>query len=270
MSDKAVCIDSVNIKKMITKRISKLIKSLQLKKYRKKTGLFVVEGKKVVAELLGSGYNIQTLIGTPVFMNLPEVLAKSDRIKEHITTGAKELSAVSHFKTSDSALAIVEMPKHSHYQEAEDQYVIVLDDIKDPGNLGTILRIADWYGIRHIICSPETTDAYSPKAISASMGSFIRVNTYYIALDSFLSKSHLPVYAAVVDQGNDVHHVSFSKGGALLMGNESRGINKNFEKYIDYKISIPAFGHAESLNVSISTGIICDNIARILSKGSKK
>lgn len=251
---------------MITRRTLKLIKSLQLKKYRKKYGLFLVEGSKVVTELLGSEYNVQTLIGTPVFMETAEDYLRSRKIPEIITTDEKSLSKAGHLQTNNSALAIVEIPEPPTLPAQPEGYVLALDDVKDPGNLGTILRIADWYGIQHIICSPETTDVYSPKVISASMGSFLRVSVVYQVLGTFLEHSKMDVYAAYVEEGHSVHHADFGKAGILLMGSESHGISPKLESYVTHKINIPSFGRAESLNVSVSTGIICDNILRFISE----
>lgn len=247
---------------MIRKQTLKLIKSLQLKKYRKKYGLFLVEGNKIVTELLQSGYKVQTLIGVPVFIETLEDYPEIQKIPEVIETDEKSLSKAGHLQTNNAALAIVEIPSTPTLPPQPEGYLLALDDVKDPGNLGTILRIADWYGIEHVVCSPETTDAYSPKVISASMGSFLRVNVLYQELGPFLEQSKTDVYAAYVGEGNSVHHTDFGKTGILLMGSESHGINSKLEPYVTQKINIPSYGSAESLNVSVSTGIICDNLLR--------
>jgi RNA methyltransferase, TrmH family len=247
---------------MVSKRILKLVKTLQQKKYRKKYKLFLVEGSKNVLELLSTNYSIRTLIMTPVFSETHEEVLRNHKIVEVIQTDEKNLSAASSFKNNNAAVAIVEMPEQVSYQSQVDDYVLVLDDVKDPGNFGTLLRIADWYGVRQVVCSPETTDLYNPKVISASMGSFLRVNVYYMELDLFFKENHQPVYGAYADSGENVHTVNFSKNGVLLMGSESHGIHPRYNSYVDYRITIPAYGQAESLNVSIAASVICDNMRR--------
>lgn len=247
---------------MVSKSILKLVKSLQQKKYRKKYKLFLVEGSKNVLELLSTNYRIRTLIMTPVFSEKHEEMLDTSKILEVVFTDEKSLSSIGSFKNNNAAVAIVEIPEPSLYQSQTDEYVLVLDDVKDPGNFGTILRIADWYGIHQIVCSPETTDLYNPKVISASMGSFLRVNVYYMELHSFFEENNKPVYGAYADAGTNVHTINFSKEGILLMGSESHGIHPRYRPFVDHRINIPAYGRAESLNVSIATSIICDNMRR--------
>lgn len=213
-------------------------------------------------ELFSSNYSIRTLIMTPVFAEAHEEILKAHKIFEVVQTDEKTLSSVSSFKNNNAALAIVEIPQTDPYQSQTDDYVLVLDDVKDPGNFGTILRIADWYGIHQIICSPESTDHYNPKVISASMGSFLRVSVYYMELNTFFKQNDKPVYGAYAAAGTNVHTVDFVKSGVLLMGSESHGIHTSLDTYVDFKINIPSYGQAESLNVSIATSIICDNMRR--------
>ncbi|MDF9794852.1 TrmH family RNA methyltransferase [Catalinimonas alkaloidigena] len=248
---------------MISKRILKLIKSLQQKKYRKKYKLFLVEGGKNILELLSTHFSIRTLIATPVFIEVHKDLINKHEVAEIISTDEKQLSTASTLKSNNAAIAIVEIPENLPYQSSPGAYELVLDDINDPGNLGTILRIADWYGIPQIICSPETTDLYSPKVISASMGSFLRVNVFYMDLESFFKKNRKPVYAAYAAAGENVHTLNFSKEGVLLMGSESHGIHPRYAKYVNCSVHIPSYGKAESLNVSIATSVICDNMRRL-------
>lgn len=247
---------------MISKRILKLIKSLQQKKYRKKYKLFLVEGSKNILELLSTHFSIRTLIATPVFIEVHKDLINKQKVVEIIQTDEKQLSAASTLKTNNAALAIVEIPDAQPYQSIPGQYELVLDDINDPGNLGTILRIADWYGIPQIICSAETTDLYNPKVISASMGSFLRVKVFYTTLELFFKKNNKPVYAAYADAGENVHTINFGREGILLMGSESHGIHPDYAAYVDHRVHIPSYGQAESLNVSIATSVICDNMRR--------
>ncbi len=251
---------------MVTKRTLKLIKSLQLKKYRKKYNLFLVEGSKVVTELLESEYKIITLVATQVFFDTWEDTQKLKQIPEVYLADEKTLSTASHFRNNSTVLAVVSIPDSSTppLPISAAPYVLVLDDVKDPGNLGAIVRIADWYGIWNLVCSPETTDLYNPKVISASMGSFLRVRLHYTELVPFLEQANAKVYAAFVKEGTDVHLTQFGASGIILMGSESHGIGPHLEKYVTHKINIPRYGSAESLNVSVSTGIICDNLLRII------
>ncbi|WP_017732201.1 TrmH family RNA methyltransferase [Nafulsella turpanensis] len=245
---------------MITKKQSQLIKSLHLKKYRKKEQLFFVEGTKSVLELLESDYETRTVYATPLFLqdNAKE-LEKAN--VELVSVPADILAGLGTFKTNDSALAVAEMKPNQPLEATAGEYALLLDDVNDPGNLGTIIRIADWYGIKKLICSENTVDFYSPKVVAAAKGSFTRVRAYYTNLPGFLAGNRLPVYGADLE-GADVHHFSFSGGGYLLMGNEANGIHPDLYPFISKKIRIPAYGGAESLNVAIATAIICDNLRR--------
>jgi TrmH family RNA methyltransferase len=133
----------------------------------------------------------------------------------------------------------------------------VLDDIRDPGNLGTMIRTADWYGVKHIIASEESADFYNPKVLSATMGSFCRVQVFYTDIESYLRMVRRPVYGTFLD-GLDVHQVNFKEGGLIVIGNESNGISQSIEKLVTQKITIPRYGNAESLNAAIATGVILD------------
>jgi len=245
---------------MIAKKTLKYIKSLQLKKYRKIENSFLVEGAKSVIELLNSDFTIRTLFATEVFLNSHKQLIDTKNIQISVVS-EQDLAAAGSYKTNDAAIAIVAM-KENKPVKGDEGLTLVLDDIRDPGNLGTIARIADWYGINNIVCSLECADQYNPKVIAASMGSFTRVNFYYTNLQEYLSNSKLPKYGAYLE-GQSVHDCAFDGHGLLVMGNESNGINPNLEKLIDARINIPGFGRAESLNVAIATAVICDNFRRI-------
>ena len=138
-----------------------------------------------------------------------------------------------------------------------------MDNVRDPGNLGTVIRTADWYGIQQIVCSLETTDVYAPKVISASMGSFLRVSVAYTDLSSYLSLATVPVYGAALDRGVDLHRQPIrSAGGVILLGNESSGVRPELEPYVSEYVHIPRYGGAESLNVGVAAAVICDNLIR--------
>lgn len=242
---------------MLSKAKIKFVKSLQIKKYRKQEQLFVVEGEKSVKELLNSSFRTSMVVGTPSF--LASLTVSKD--VEVIEATEKELEGLGEFQSNDGGLAVAHMKPNSYLDAVAGEYALVLDDIRDPGNLGTILRIADWYGIGKIIASEETADLYSSKVISSTMGSFTRVETYYTSLTEYLKNITIPVYGALLD-GSDVHKTTFASGGLLVIGNESRGISAGVIPYITHRITIPRYGKAESLNAAIATGIICDNIRR--------
>jgi TrmH family RNA methyltransferase len=245
---------------MFSKNKAKFIKSLQIKKFRTEYKQFLVEGAKSILELINSDYVINELLVTENFQKEYASALYKRNIKPTIIT-ENELSNISSFSSNNSALAVVSMKENKSLSVKNNEWGIILDDIKDPGNMGTIIRIADWYGIHKIICSETTADYYNPKVISSSMGSFTRVEIFYSNIETFLSSVTLPVYAADLE-GKDVHHYSFSSGGYLVMGNESEGLSSGIKKYITEKIHIPRYGQAESLNVAIATAILCDNIKR--------
>ena len=162
---------------------------------------------------------------------------------------------------NDDGIATVMMPSHTEFIENPKSWTLVLDSISDPGNLGTMLRIADWYGISRIICSKNTVDVYNPKVIMASMGSFMRVRVSYEDLPSLLKKTKLPVYGAFLG-GENIHHADLGTPGYLVIGNESHGISTEVASLVSRKITIPKIGGAESLNAAIASAIVLDNIFR--------
>ncbi|MGB3588247.1 MAG: RNA methyltransferase [Tunicatimonas sp.] len=247
---------------MVPKKTLKLIKSLQLKKYRYQEKLFLVEGAKSIVELLTSSLRVRTLIGTSVFTNQHISLIKRYSPKLELYQAEEPVvSSISSFKNNNAGIAVVEMPV-LQVPSTLVGYALVLDNIRDPGNLGAIIRIADWYGISTIICSPETTDEFHPRVISASMGSFLRVAVYRTELTSYLQATKLPVYGTLVNQGTSVHDLDFAGQGLILLGNESEGISESVKSYITNAVCIPQFGKAESLNVSMAAAVICDNMKR--------
>jgi len=242
---------------MISKAKTKLIKSLQVKKYRKQEQCFLAEGAKTVQELLDSDFEIVTLLATHNFLSTLERLPSC----EIIEVTENDLAGLAEFQTNNAALSVVKMKPNIPVFPLENEWAIVLDDIRDPGNLGTIIRTADWYGINKVIASDETADFYNSKVISATMGSFTRVEIFYTSLQNYLAEYKGNVYGAYL-KGEDVHQKNFSRGGVLLIGSESHGISPALEQFVTDKITIPSYGKAESLNAAIATGIICDNIRR--------
>ncbi|MEM6525010.1 MAG: RNA methyltransferase [Bacteroidota bacterium] len=242
---------------MVSRTITKFIKSLQLKKYRKLEQLFLVEGDKSVVEVLQSTYKVRQVLSTQEFQErYPELLKSTERI----TANERELSAMGNFRTNNSAIAVVEMSSNTPFEIA-DGFGIVLDDVNDPGNLGTIIRVADWYGFSRIVASLNTADLYNPKVISASKGSFTRVRLYYTDLSVYLKEANVPIFGAFME-GDSVHKIEFRERGLIVMGNESNGISDELSPLISKRISIPRYGQAESLNVGVATAVICDNLRR--------
>jgi RNA methyltransferase, TrmH family len=242
---------------MLTKSGAKFIKSLQVKKYRKQEQCFLIEGAKSVQELLVSDFELVTLLGTADFLRsikkLPSV--------EIIETTEKELQGLGEFQSNNAALAVAKMKPNLSFNVEKNEYALILDDIRDPGNLGTIIRTADWYGVNKIIASTETSDFYNSKVITSTMGSFTRVSIFYTELTDYLSNIQQKVYGAYLD-GQDIHALTFAPGGFIVIGNESRGISSELERYVTDKITIPRFGKAESLNAGIATAVVLDNLRR--------
>ena len=241
---------------MLTKASAKFIKSLQLKKYRNIEQLFVVEGVKSVDEVINSAFELKMIVADDLFIKereLPDI--------EVVVASKRELSQLGSFKTNDGALAVVNQRINDPLLLGSQELAIALDDINDPGNMGTIIRIADWYGIDKIIASKQTVELYNPKVIAASKGSFTRIKVYYEDLESILKTSSLPKYGAFMN-GSNVHAEKLTNTGIIVMGNEAKGISQAIENLIDIKISIPKYGQAESLNVAMATAIICDNFKR--------
>ncbi len=242
---------------MLSKAKIKFIKSLQIKKYRKQEQCFLVEGAKSVHELLASDFELVTLLGTTEFLSTITYPLKC----EVIEVSPKELDGLGEFQTNDASLAVARQKPNTKIEILVDEFALVLDDIRDPGNLGTIVRTADWFGINKIIASTETADFYNSKVITSTMGSFTRSEIFYTDLETYLSKVNRKIFGAYLD-GENVHEVDFQSGGLIVIGNESKGIAPSLEKFITDKITIPRYGKAESLNAAIATAVICDNVRR--------
>lgn len=248
---------------MITKSWAKIIKSLQIKKYRDKEGMFIVQGYKSILELLHSNWSVKMLCCTEDFYAENQSLI-DESASERLIVKQKELESLGTFKSNNSGLAVVEKKENDPVKKVGNEWVLVLDNINDPGNMGTLIRIADWYGITKLITSSTSVDLYNPKVITASMASFLRVSVFYTDLSEFFQdqKDHEKILGAYLD-GKSIYQFDNKKnGGYLVLGNESHGIDDKLEDYITDKISIPRVGQAESLNVSVSAGILLDNLFR--------
>ena len=242
---------------MLSKATIKFIKSLQVKKYRKQEQCFLIEGAKSVEELMASDFEVVKVLGTPAFLSSLTISPKAERIEVEESI----LSGLGEFQTNRTALAVARLKPNERVHVSPHEYALVLDDIRDPGNLGTIIRTADWYGIRKIIASSETADFYNPKVISATMGSFTRVQMYYTDLTDYLSQNSLSIYGAFLD-GTDVHEMAFGMGALILIGSESHGISANLHRFVTERVTIPRYGGAESLNAGVATAVILDNLRR--------
>lgn len=239
---------------MLTKNQIKLIASLSRKKHRNQHQLFVVEGKKGVDEFLNSSFELYHL-----FAATDDFEVTSDKFTK--ITGS-ELKKISNLSTPNTALALFKIPKNTAIDYTK--LIVALDDVRDPGNLGTIIRLCDWFGIRHLVCSDTTVDCYNPKVVQASMGSLKRVSTHYLDLQIFLKSSSMPKFGAFME-GADIYTHILPAQGILVMGNEANGISPEVEILIDKKISIPRFGNlqaTESLNVATATAILLSEFSR--------
>jgi len=231
---------------------------LQLKKYRNKAQSFLVEGTKSVLELLQSNFEVTHLIGTASFLESNEAAWSKLAIQPQVVD-SEQLSKISALQTNQEVLAVVRYLPEEPLPVDPEKFYLALDRINDPGNLGTIIRTADWYGIDQIFCSTDSVDFYNPKVIQATMGSFLRVRVRHLDLLEFLEEHH--VYGAALD-GKNIHQVKFDAGGMVLVGSESHGISAHLTSIVDEWISIPRYGQAESLNAALATAVICDNLRR--------
>lgn len=239
----------------LSKNQLKLITSLSQKKYRQKHKLFLAEGVKVVNEFLGSNIELQQLFTTSDF----NVDVDSTKLQE---ISATDLKKISNLKTPNKVVGVFKIPEH---QKLDSKGLMVaLDGINDPGNLGTIIRLCDWFGVENLVCSKETVDCYNPKVVQASMGSLTRVNINYLDLSEFLATTNLATFIADMD-GENVYKKKLPKEGILIMGNEANGISADIKKIVSHKVSIPRFGtlqETESLNVATATAILLSEFKR--------
>jgi len=232
---------------VITKNQIKFIKSLSLKKNRQKEQLFIAEGEKIVAELLNSNFEFHEIFATN------EWILKNTDVRA-IKVNNSELDRISNLKSANNVLAIVKIKQDN--LSITDGLTLVLDDINDPGNLGTIIRMCDWFGVKQLVCSKSTVDCFNPKVVQSAMGSLFRVSIIYTDLDGYLSNIDTPIYGAFMD-GENVRGIKFPKNAHLIMGNEANGISEEIEKLITDKVAIKNIGNsAESLNVAVATSIL--------------
>ena len=249
---------------MLSANRIKQIRSLQQKKFRKDANLFVAEGSRLIREILRSNLEIESVFHTSTWTDIQLLKGKH---AELITE--KEMSRISGLKTATNVLAIVKQPQQKFsLNNLLSGFSIALDDIQDPGNLGSIIRTAHWFGISTILCSLETADAYSPKVVQATMGALVNVSLFYVDLPSILTQAHemgIPLLGTFLN-GENLFTCQLPKSGVLVMGNEGNGIQANIESLITQRIYIPSFSTSsvgsESLNVSVATAIACSELQR--------
>ena len=243
---------------MLSKARIKYIKSLHVKKHRLAENVFLVEGSKSVLEFIESKFTTDVVYGTELFWKQNEKLLVGLSIAFEIAT-EKELSQAGTLSSNNGALALVIIPQYTELAIDGSQLTIMLDGINDPGNLGTIIRVADWYGIERIILSENSVDMYNPKVVNTTKGSLARVRVEFGNLSQLLSSFNGMIIGADM-KGEDIHSFKTESGGVLVMGSESHGISGELQKLITNQVTIPRIGGAESLNVAIATAVICDNL----------
>lgn len=231
----------------------KQINCLQQKKCRDKYGLFIVEGEKMVLEVLKTApLLVEYIVSTADFIN------DVNRNVQMYQCDEETLKRCSFLKTPNKVIAVL---KKMAYSISSPAFVIAIDSVQDPGNMGTIMRLADWFNVEKIVCSNTTVDFYNPKVVQASMGAFLRVQVEYTDLKTYFTSSKLPIYGALLE-GENVYQKELKPVGILLMGNEGAGISDELKPFINAPITIPRRGNAESLNVSIATGILLSEFFR--------
>lgn len=241
-----------------------MVRSLGEKRTRLEMGLFVAEGEKFIRELIGSQLRVRKVYVTD------DAELEEGFEGEHVEliSGA-EMGRISQLKSSNNSLAIVEMPRYSlDVESLVGRLSIVLDGVQNPGNLGTIIRLADWFGVEDVICSPTCADCFNPKVVQATMGAILRVRVHYVELEPFMQRAKelkIPVYGTLLE-GDNIYERELTKAGLVVMGNEGQGVSAEVAEYFDHRLYIPPYPadcqSSESLNVAIATSIICSEFRR--------
>lgn len=240
---------------MLSKAQNKYIRSLTQQKFRREFNAFIAEGDKIAREWLNSSAKINIVVAEEAWADTHRALIdKHPEAVLHIVKEA-ELQQLTALQTANKALLVADIPEQ-RVQLPVNEWCIALDNIQDPGNMGTIIRIADWFGIQHVVCSQDCADFYNPKVVQAAMGGHLRVALYKTELESFLKQSKIPILAATLN-GENIYSMTKPKAAVLLMGNESKGVSDELQKLATHLVTIPGKGGAESLNAAVSTGILC-------------
>lgn len=253
---------------MISKALLKQISSYKQKKYRDKDRVFVVEGEKMTKEAIKSSFEILCICATKQWLVENKDLTKGIQCHE---VSQSELEKISNLTTPDKVLTLLKQQTPPMPKNVAKELTLVLDRIKNPGNLGTIIRLALWFGVKNIICSSQTVDHYNPKVIQASMGAIFYTNLYYCNIEEFLSNlpQKIDIYATVVREGKNIYEEKLNPNGVIVIGNESCGVSEEILQKVNHKITIPSFDNkneAESLNVSMATAIILSEFRREMKK----
>ncbi len=237
------------------------------KKFRREYRQFIVEGEKLCDEFIHSNFNVrQIYLLDSKRVKYEVLLSKISKKIDIVEVRPDDLERMSTMSTAPDVLLLVEMPAESSVSEAEFNYstdiTLVLDGLKDPGNMGTIIRIADWYGIKNIVCSADCVELYNPKVVQSTMGSILRLSVFYTDLENYFADlKEVNIYGALLE-GQNIYRLDGKINGLLMMGSESHGISESLKKYITHPITIPSWGGAESLNVAVATGILCSEARR--------
>ncbi len=243
----------------MTKAEIQLVRSLADKRAREEHGLFVAEGEKLIAEIRASKFRVRKIYAREGLFEGAEVETVSE----------KELERLSLLKTPSKAVAVVEIPRHTlRIDTLKERLVLALDEVQNPGNLGTIIRLADWFGITDIVCSKSSADCFNPKVVQATMGAILRIRVHHVDLEQFIrtaTAQQIPIYGTFLE-GENLYSADLTTGGIIVMGNEGRGISQPIERLITHKILIPPYPTdrptSESLNVAMATGIVCAEFRR--------
>jgi TrmH family RNA methyltransferase len=252
---------------MLSKRWIKLIRSLEYKKFRIKENLFIAEGDKLVTDLLKAGFDVKVLIGTDAYFAGAEPVIH--KVSETIVVNEDEIIRASHLKNPQQCMALCRIPQYSLPADSADGHLLLLlDSVQDPGNLGTIVRLACWFGIRDIICSTDTADIYSPRAVQATMGAISQVRTHYTDPEIFLSATQgkdIHVVGTYLE-GENIYTATLPSTGIVVIGNEGNGIRESLLPFITRKLTIPRYPshpfHTDSLNVATATAIVLSEFRR--------
>lgn len=245
---------------MLSKSQIRFITSLHHKKYRQEHQCFIVEGIKSVMEFIHSDYVVNAVYSTsglaPKLGKIPQKIKFSD-------VSDADMQRISTLKTPQGVLAVVSMPTllPLEAEKLAGHFTLMLDDVQDPGTLGTIIRTAEWFGFERIVCSLHTAEAYNPKVVQASMGSLARMKVHYADIESLITDAIVPVYGAVLD-GRPIYDIPWGEEGVILLGNEGNGIRQSLLGHIQHPVTIPRVGRAESLNVAVSAALFCSEIVR--------
>ena len=252
---------------MLSKQVTKIVQSLEKKKFRDKYNLFKAEGEKLVGELLRSDLRTDRILACPEWIERNRHLLSSRISVIEVTPG--EMEGLSGFQSAPEVIALAEIPDRTwQEEEVRETLSLVLNGIQDPGNLGTILRVADWFGVKHVFCDRDCAGAFNPKAVQASMGAAFRVKACYTELEELLDAfrgADFSCYGTFLE-GNNIYRTELKNKGFIVMGNEGKGICEQLEKRIDVRLTIPGFAAdgygSESLNVGVATGIILSEFKR--------